>query len=117
MPREAEDHCHQRDQGDGRRKPHSAPLVGAETRSTRYTGTEDKRGDEDEQDGSDDRGELPQRHYTDHEPPPGEHDDQSTRHQPARLSGSPGWSHRQCLSRAPPLASRRLNETIEAVRR
>ena len=58
-----------------------------------HTGTEDERGDEDEQDGSDDRGELPQRHYTDHEPVPGEHDDQSTRHQPARLSGSPRIGH------------------------
>ena len=44
--------------------------------------------DEREQDGSEDRGELPQRQNTDQKPGRREHDDQTTRHQPARLGSS-----------------------------
>ena len=48
----------------------------------------------------------------------GEHDDQPTRHQPARFGGSVSdRSRRQCVTRAPPPASHRLNETLEAARR
>jgi hypothetical protein len=49
--------------------------------------------DEREQDGSDDRGEPPQRQHTDQEPGPREHDDQPTRYQPAGLSGSARIGH------------------------
>ena len=49
--------------------------------------------DEREQDGSEDRGELPHRQNTDQKPGHGEHDDQTTRHQPARLGGSARISH------------------------
>jgi hypothetical protein len=62
--------------------------------------------------------EPPQRQNTDQKPVPGEHDDPTTR-QPARPVERQRFdrSHRQCVSRAPSPASRRLNETIEAVRR
>jgi hypothetical protein len=74
-------------------KPRPLPTSARRAGQRIHTGDGDEREDERELDGSDDRGEAPQRQNTDQEPVPGELDDQSTRHQPARLSGSPRIGH------------------------
>ena len=70
-------------------KPDPLPASAQRAGQRMHAGDEDER----ELDGSEDRGEVPQRQNADQEPVPGELDDQSTRHRPARLSGSPRIGH------------------------
>ena len=82
--RETEDHGDQGDQGDGHRQPLWCPAAAEDPGQRVHADDEDER----ENDRSDDRGELPQRQNADQEPGHGEHDDQPTRHHPARFGGS-----------------------------